>query len=389
MLLKLKSELDQLAKSGLLRVFDPAHPVENGEIEIRGRRVLNFTSWDLLGINGERSFRRAIQGEIEEGGVSLPSPRLVSGTSLEHVLCESRIAQLFGTESSVLFGSRNQVILSLITALLSERDLLLYDELLLGPAADSAYLVNAQAISVNLDSPGQLDSELERGKHAMRKILFLEAISPITGEPRDLASILPIALKHGCLSIIDESFSTPFVGLRGAGVSESLLHELKPFAIIGSLGFGFASFGAFVTGSAVLISYLINRSRTFSAEPPLPPSIARAAREAIDLAELATAKRERLLARASRISTRLQALGHKVSGGSRSPIVSLEFGKNSIAQEFSEALFQRGFLVEVVPRGTLLSERSTIRVLPSILHSEKQIDHFLAATMELSQRIRD
>jgi 7-keto-8-aminopelargonate synthetase-like enzyme len=386
MLKKLKAELDQLASRRQLKEFHMTGSRGSGAIETRGRRLVDFTSWDFMALNDRPRFRQAAQAAIERIGVGDASSRSSSGLFKEHVSCEARLAQFLGTASSLLFSSKNQAVISLLTALVNEGDLVLYDEMIQSPVSDALYLVNAQAVSFS--SIGALESELEKSRSVRRRLVVLESLSPLTGAQLDMGSVVALTQRHDAGLIVDESYALGAIGLRGAGVCESLGIGRQILGIYGSLSQGLASYGAFVAGDAILTGYLLNRSKTFSNETPLPPHIACAVESAIDLIELVPLARDRLSQLGARLRGGLALAGFRGVEG-ESPVVCVPLKKLRVASDLSAALYERGFLVEALSRGRAFSEDALVRIVISSAHTEKNIDDLLKAFFEIQSHVKE
>lgn len=387
MIRELKQEIEQLQAVGLVREAHAALRLENGQVEIRGKRVVDFTSWDFLNLAFDPRLKRSAQKVIEAVGVGSSSPRLSSGSSEAHAHCEHRIAGFLGAQSSLLFSSKNQALLTLFTSSLSERDVVLIDELSQSPASDAAYLVNAQTAMFQSEDPSSLEAELDKTRAARRRILYVETVSSLTGKQIDLPRVLSIAKKFNADIVLDESFAVASIGLRGAGVSDGILSCDAVACTVLDLSLGLSCYGAALAGTSELIGYLLSRSRTFSYESALPASIAASVDTALDIVELQPLKREGLLLLASRLHSGLSELGMSPEAFSRTPIVSINFAKRSLAAEFAASVFQRGFLVDVVPRGTQFSDSAVVRLIIRSPHSEKHVDQFLQAVADIKARL--
>lgn len=358
-----------------------------GLVETRGRQLVDFTCWDYLSLNENSKFRRSAQTAIEQFGVGSASPRLSTGTQDSHLTCELRLARFFGTDSALLFSSKPQAVFTLLTTLLSEQDVVLYDEFCQSPVVDAAFLVQAHAHPFRVEDPTSLELELEKSRFAQRKIIFIEALSPVTARSVDLNKLALIARKHGASIVIDESYAVGATGLRGAGLSELLLSNDVLAAVICDLSLGLCSYGACVAGSSDLRTYLLSRSKVLSSECAPPAAFVSAAEKAIDIIELQTLAREMICARAQRLTSGFAELGLTKLSGEKSPITFILFEKRSLASEYASSILHKGFLADVVPRGTQLSESCCVRFVIRAAHTEQQIDTLLQATSDIRQRL--
>ena len=195
MISDLKLELERLKRLGRLRDFAPVRDRKDVSLTLRGRKVIDFSNWDLFRLNEHPRVISAVHRELEHWGLGGSAPRLSSGTGPQHLLLEARIARFFGVESAVLFVSRNQAVLSLLTALCNERTIVFVDEAMQSPVADAAYVVNAPIVTFNATVLDTLDSELAKAPEGFSRYIFAETISPLRGTPTDLAARSCMARK--------------------------------------------------------------------------------------------------------------------------------------------------------------------------------------------------
>lgn len=384
---ELIKDLIQLEALGRKRSFAPAVRYDEAALKIRDKRVVNFTSWDYLGVSQTGSVKVAAQREIERLGLGVSASRLSSGSRAVHSAAEKRLASFLGVPGSLLFSTRNQVVLSLITALGSELDIFIAEDLVQSPVVDAACLINAPFSTFRIEDLHQLDQKLISAKSSRRKFIFIESISPISGETAPLKEIVAIATRHGAALCVDESYALGAVGLRGAGVCERLGILGEIFCILGSLGYGVGCYGGFVAGDSVLIEYLQSTSRTFVSEPAPLPALAAAIEEALNVIELRAERREELAKNTAVLRDGLKELGLKVSESLDSPVLSFAFPTLRAAEELGEALFQQGYLIDVLQAGIPLSEAGVGRIIANAAHSESQLSGVLRAISGIVPRL--
>ena len=246
------------------------------------------------------------------------------------------------------------------------------------PVPDAAFLVNAEVKNFRLSDLTTLRAKLEEGRMHRRRIVVIESVSALTGRTAPLAEILALTKLFNADLVVDESSAIGGCGLRGAGASDTIpLRDVM--AIVVDLGLGLASFGAAVVGSQTLIRYLLQRSRTFIGETPLPAAIAAAAESGLDLIELRSAARERLALLALRLRSGLKSLRLIDDEFGESPIIGIPFSKSSTADSFARALFERNFYVEVVAVPLPLNEGAIVRILLNSAHSDQTVSGLLDA----------
>lgn len=385
---KIKNELNFLAAKDSLRDFHLCSR-QGKHVLYQDKQLLNFASWDFFDLRFHPEMQKAAQEAIQTSGTGTSSPRLVCGTQASHLRCEKRLAEFFGTESAVLFSSKNQAVLSLIVSLVNETDQLLSDEEIQSPVSDAAYLVNADAVVFSPAKPDSLEKTLEENPCLGKRFVFVESVSPYLGRRVDLKAVTRLAKKHQATLIVDESFALAVLGPRGAGGIEDTLLSEEIFCIYGTLSTSLASFGAFVSGSKMLKDYLCNFSRTFRTEASLPCSVTQATIKAIDLIELMIEGRQKLTFLSAKLQEGLKSIGIEECFDSSIPIACIPVKDFSAAKSIQGALIKKGFLVEAVSRTSFLEESGIIRILVNHSHSEEQIQSLLNAIYEIYARLSD
>ena len=90
-------QLRALSARSLHRKLREIGSAQGPEINLTGRRLLNFSSNDYLGLAPDWRLREAAIAAIKEYGVGAGASRLISGTQSPHVRLEEALARSKGT----------------------------------------------------------------------------------------------------------------------------------------------------------------------------------------------------------------------------------------------------------------------------------------------------
>lgn len=372
----LKKELLLWGKS---TASDQTAPVEfrgPGFAQIEQQRFIDYTSWDSLGITGQRTLLRGIHQELDRIGFGGSFARNSAGRPIQLEELEERFASFTGRKAAVVFPSRNQAILSLFTTLLNEQDTVVIAEDTVSPVSDAAFFVGARVVSFNRYRPTELSTTLKAFKGKSRRVIaFLEACHEFSGQQTDIEQISNTLFEAGVNYFLDESATLATTGLRGGGILDgvSLLHP--PLGILADLSKTCNSTGAVLAAPQILIDVVKGFSTQLKREPAPPPLAAITARHSLDAIELAHSSRLALASRKEQFVSELQDLKVRFSSGG--PIVSLWFSSNRKAKELADILYQRHILVETIPSTNVRSEEALVRFLISAHHSESDISKTL------------
>jgi len=364
---------------GVRAGLDALHPTH------RGKPVVSFACWDLLGIHGNPEAAAAMVRGAEEFGIAANVARLSGGIHAPLTQSETRIAKFFVAESALIFSTRNQAVLTTITALCGEGVVVMGTPLSSLPLADACALVGGDF--VEFDGESQLRAELQKYGLARRVVVVIEGVSAISGQVAPLQHLLT-AIEHvGAWAIIDETNALGWSGIRGAGSAEIVpSHPSILGRIVGFQGVAGSEVCALVS-SQELRELLISRSRYLKQEPPPPAATLRFLTTLVDTVEVALSQRDKLAARSLMVNRSVKAQGWKVVGTESSPILSLWFDTLHSARTAQEALLQRGVLVEALAARSLRRNGAVIRALLSNLHTQEEVLILLSSLDEVRKRI--
>src|SRR5438874_2356196 len=141
-----QEQLEALRARSLERKLREISSAQGPEVQIAGRRLINFSSNDYLGLASDSRLREAAIGTIREFGVGTGASRLVSGTQSPHLRLEDALAKWKETEAALSFSSGYAAALGTVPALVSKDDVILLDKLCHASLIDGAKLSGARSL---------------------------------------------------------------------------------------------------------------------------------------------------------------------------------------------------------------------------------------------------
>lgn len=255
---KLQSELNKRTDKGSLRKLT----LTTGKID--------FYSNDYLGLAQNQELIKNIEHEISAQNYKLGSTgsRLISGNSVYFEELESYLAQVFESESTLIFNSGYMANLGVFSCLPQRGDTILYDELIHACIKDGMRLSFADKFAFKHNDLDDLEKKLKKAKGQV--FIATESIFSMDGDASPLAELVGMAEKYNAQLIVDEAHSTGVFGKNGSGLVCQLGLSDKILIRIHTFGKAMGSHGACVTGPKVLKDYLINFSRQFIYTTAMP-----------------------------------------------------------------------------------------------------------------------
>ena len=364
--------------------FRPHDGRAGGETSIHGQTMLNFASYNYLGLSGRAEVNDAAQAAIDRYGTSVSASRLVSGERPVHAALEAALARVYGAQDCLTLVSGHATNVTLIGCLVGAGDGVVHDALAHNSIVQGAMLSGAQRLAFPHNDLDVLDSLLAglRGK-AARVLVVVEGHYSMDGTIPDLARLIDIVRRHGAWLMVDEAHALGVLGAGGRGIAEHC--GVDPAGVdlwMGTLSKTLAGCGGYVAGSADLIDYLRCAAPGFVYSVGLAPPLAAASLAALDLMLAEPALVTRLAANGQRFRAHAQAAGLDTGGSIGSAIVPVMLGSSIAASRAAQALFQRGINVQPILYPAVPERSARLRFFLSAEHTADQIDHTVAATAQ-------
>jgi 8-amino-7-oxononanoate synthase len=371
--------LEALRARSLDRHLREITGAQGPEVEIGGRRLINFSSNDYLGLANNPRLREAATAAIAEFGVGAGASRLISGTQSPHLRLERAVAKWKETEAALCFSSGYAAALGTIPALVGKNDVVVLDKLCHASLIDGAKLSGGVLRVFPHNHLRKLESHLEwaRREHPGKRVLIVtESVFSMDGDRAPLRELVQLKQRFGALLMLDEAHAVGVIGPNGRGLAaaEGLNDDVD--VQMGTLSKALGASGGYICGSRALVEWLINRARSFIYSTAPPPATAAAALAAVDYLASPEGEERRLLLR-ERIRLIQQLLplaGLKEEDvAARSAIFPWIVGDEKAALDLATALQGDGFLVPAIRYPTVPKGSARLRFTVTAAHEEDQI----------------
>ena len=119
--------LGEIRNSGLWKEERVIASPQGVEIEVNGRKVLNFCANNYLGLANHPAVVAAARESLSERGYGMSSVRFICGTQDQHKELEKRLSEFVGMEETILYSSCFDANGGLFETLLGEQDAVISD----------------------------------------------------------------------------------------------------------------------------------------------------------------------------------------------------------------------------------------------------------------------
>jgi 8-amino-7-oxononanoate synthase len=378
----LAADLATLDRAGLRRVLRPLVRRHGAHVVIDGRDAIDFSSNDYLGLAADPRLVTAVTDALRENALGAGAARLISGDHPLHEALERELAEFKRAEAALVFGSGYLANVGTIPALAGRRDVIYADALNHASLIDACRLSRAEVRTFpHLDLAGLADMlDADRGRFR-RRLIVVDGVFSMDGDLFPLCELTNIAQAYDAWTYVDDAHGTGVLGENGRGSAEHWRIEGQIDVIMGTLGKAFGVAGAYVTGSRVLIDYLLNRARAFVFTTAQPPALAAAALAALHVIQSEPELRARLRRNAARVRSAL-----RVPGPAGGHIIPVLIGEGDATMRVGAALRERGILVGAVRPPTVPLGTSRLRITLSAAHTDDDIERLLGALAEVLGR---
>jgi glycine C-acetyltransferase len=384
----LNENLNDLKNKGLYNVINPLQTSNGPVISIDGKKLINLSSNNYLGLaTHPRLIKAAIQA-TEKYGVGAGAVRTINGTLELHEELERRIAEFKHTEAAIAFQSGFNCNMGAISAVMNKKDAILSDALNHASIIDGCRLSGAKIIRFEHADMGDLRKKAKEARESglYEKIMIItDGVFSMDGDIVKLPEIVEIAEEFDLITYIDDAHGSGVLG-KGAGTVKHFGLSHKIDFQIGTLSKAIGVVGGYVAGSKDLIDWLKVRARPFLFSTSMTPGAAAACIEAINILTESTELHDKLWENGNYLKKELKALGFNI-GDSETPITPCIIGDEAKTQTFSKRLFEEGVYAKSIVFPTVPLGTGRVRNMPTAAHTKEMLDQAIAIYKKVGEEM--
>jgi 8-amino-7-oxononanoate synthase len=357
---------------------------------VNGKEVINFGSYNYLGMSGRKEVSDAAKKAIDLYGTSASGSRLLAGEKNLYVELEAEIAEWKHTEASLVFPAGNLTNTTFIGNFCNEHDAIFYDVLSHSSIDQGCKISCSYTKRFSHNNYMQLAKMLEKHRNEYEKVLIVvEGVYSMDGDIAPIDEFVKLKKEFGAFLMVDEAHSSGVLGAHGGGVDEYF--HLQPDDIdikMGTLSKALGSIGGYIAGNMNLINYLKYNLPGFVFTAGISPPSAAAALEAIRIIRRDNSAVLRLQENIRHFVTSALKRNFNIGLAKESAIIPVWVGNDEESFVLSKMMLARGVFVPPAVHPAVPRNEARLRYNIISEHKPEQIETALNILEECFQVVR-
>ena len=366
----------ELKKKSLDRHLRLLTKIDTVKIKYKRKTLLNFSSNDYLGLSQNNTIKNDTIKIIKKYGIGSGSSRLVSGNFDFHEKIERELAKKKKSETTIIFSTGYLANYSILSSILSsnifkKNPIVFSDKLNHQCIYEGCKDKRINFLRFHHNDMNHLEYLLKKNKFKQNpKFILSESIFSMDGDFADIESLVNLKKKYNSFLFLDEAHATGVYGKNGFGLSLEFNNDID--CVTGTFSKAFGSFGAYVSCSKNLKSFLINKCPSFIYSTSLPFSLLASIYSGIKIIPKLKNERKKLIKNSYFLRTMLNKEEFNI-GNSQTNIIPIIIGNSKKALIISKKLEKKGFYVVPIRPPSVPPNSSRLRISITSSHSQNNI----------------
>jgi len=363
-------------------------------MKFHGKEILNWSLNDYLGLANHPEIRKIDAQVAQQYGAAYPmGARMMSGHTDFHEQLERELAQFVQKQAAYLLNFGYQGMLSIIDALASKNDVIVYDVDSHACIVDGVRLHQGKRFTYKHNDLESIEKNLQRAVKIAKTtgggILFItEGVFGMRGQQGKLKEIVALKQKYPFRLLVDDAHGFGTLGKTGAGAGEEQGVQDQIDVYFSTFAKSMASIGAFVAADNDIIDYLKYnlRSQMFAKALPMIQTIG--ALKRLEMLRTMPELKEKLWENVNALQNGLKEKGFNI--GDTNTCVTPVYLSGSIPEAMmmvndlreNYRIFLSIVVYPVIPKGIIL-----LRMIPTASHTLDDINQTLDAFETIREKL--
>ena len=363
-------------------------------MKFQGKDILNWSLNDYLGLANHPEVRKAdTEAAIQYGAAYPMGARMMSGHTKYHEQLEQELAAFVMKESAYLLNFGYQGMVSIIDALVTKNDVIVYDVDAHACIIDGVRLHMGKRFTYRHNDVESMEKNLQRATKLAEEtgggILFItEGVFGMRGQQGKLKEVIEMKKKYNFRLLVDDAHGFGTLGKTGAGAGEEQGVQDDIDVYFSTFAKSMANIGAFVAADKDVIDYLKYnlRSQMFAKALPMIQTIGSLKR--LELLRQSSEIKDKLWVNVNALQNGLKERGFNI--GDTNTCITPVYLEGSIPEAMimvndlreNYGIFLSIVVYPVIPKGIIL-----LRMIPTASHTLADIDETLAAFEAIREKL--
>lgn len=382
----LKEEVQRLKDEHLYQSLKPFEGMQGPEIRMEGRRILNFSSNNYLGLTNHPKLMEAAKKAVDEYGVGAGAVRTIIGTMAIHEELEAKLAKFKHCEATLVLQSGFTANMAAIPPIMGEGDVIISDELNHASIIDAVRLSRGAGKDIYKHSDmNALETVLKKHKNARRKLIVTDGVFSMDGDVAKLPEIVKLAEKHEAIVMVDDAHGSGVMGRNGSGTVDHFDLNGRVDIVVGTMSKAFGSMGGYVASTAVMREIMVNKARPLLFSTPHPPAVVATCMAAVDLLQTDDSLVKQLWYNTRYFKAGMKSIGLPIE--SDTPLCPVIVGTSEKAQTLSQRLYEEGIYGRAIVYPTVAQDKARVRIIINANHTQPQLDRCIEAFEKIGKEL--
>ena len=363
-------------------------------MKFHGKEILNWSINDYLGLANHPEVRKADAEAAAQYGAAYPmGARMMSGQTNYHEQLERELAEFVQKESAYLLNFGYQGMVSIIDALVTKNDIIVYDVDAHACIIDGVRLHMGKRFTYRHNDVESMEKNLQRATKMAEEtgggILFItEGVFGMRGQQGKLREIAALKKKYNFRLLVDDAHGFGTLGKTGAGAGEEQGVQDQIDVYFSTFAKSMANIGAFVAADKDIIDYLKYnlRSQMFAKSLPMIQTVGSLKR--LQMLRTMPELKAKLWENVDALQNGLKARGFDI--GDTNTCVTPVYLNGSIPEAMmlvndlreNYNIFLSIVVYPVIPKGIIL-----LRMIPTASHTMDDINQTLDAFEAVREKL--
>ncbi|WP_298476260.1 aminotransferase class I/II-fold pyridoxal phosphate-dependent enzyme [uncultured Maribacter sp.] len=370
-------------------------PISN-RMKFQGRDVITWSINDYLGLANLPEIKK-VDGEaaLEYGAAYPMGARMMSGHTEYHEQLENELAAFSKKEASYLLNFGYQGFMSVIDALVTKDDIIVYDVDCHACIIDGVRLHMGKRFTFIHNNPESLEKNLQRATKMAEQtgggiLVISEGVFGMRGEQGILKEIVALKKKFNFRLLVDDAHGFGTLGETGAGAGEEQGVQDDIDVYLATFAKSMAGIGAFVSADQEIIDYLKYNLRSQMFAKSLPMVYVKGALKRLDMMRTQPELKAKLWENVNALQSGLKEKGFDI--GTTTSCVTPVYLNGSIPEAMAlvkdlrenHGIFCSIVVYPVIPKGLIL-----LRLIPTATHTLQDVEETLTAFSAIRERLEN